>query len=139
MAHIGPVKVAPYLAVINTSFGVPLSIDAIQEFNIKQNNFGAQFGFGESIISLTTKSGQEDTSRVHRRAFVVSGIYSAKLPAMPSAVERFAEAVTRASPRMRFNWVATVLLEQPGPFQMALPAVGWLPETCGHHLLSSFN
>ena len=36
---------------------VPLSVDAIQEFNVKQNNFGAQFGFGESIISITTKSG----------------------------------------------------------------------------------
>lgn len=36
---------------------VPLSVDAIQEFHVKQNNFGAQYGFGESIISVTTKSG----------------------------------------------------------------------------------
>ena len=36
---------------------VPLSVDAIQEFNVKQNNFPAQYGFGESIISVITKSG----------------------------------------------------------------------------------
>ncbi len=36
---------------------VPLSVDAIQEFSVKQNNFPAQYGFGESIISVITKSG----------------------------------------------------------------------------------
>src|SRR5262249_22165024 len=36
---------------------VPISIDAIQEFNVKRNNFSSQYGFGEATISVTTKSG----------------------------------------------------------------------------------
>ncbi len=36
---------------------VPISIDAIQEFNVKRNNFNAQYGFGEATVSVTTKSG----------------------------------------------------------------------------------
>ena len=69
---------------------------------------------------------EEDAARVHRHAVVVSPIHSAKLPAMQSAVERFAEAVPRANPRICLNGVAPVLLEQPDRLQVSLPTVGRL-------------
>lgn len=43
---------------------------------------------------------------------------------MQATVERFAEAVPRASPRMCLNGIATVVLEQPDRLQVTLPAVG---------------
>ena len=72
--------------------------------------------------SLLVSRRQPDGSH----AVVVSPIHSAKLPAMQSAVKRFAEAIPRATPRMCLNGVAPVLLKQPDCLQMSLPAVGWL-------------
>jgi len=39
---------------------VPVSVDAIREFNVKRNSFSSRYGFGEAIVSVTTKSGSNE-------------------------------------------------------------------------------
>jgi len=82
---------------------------------------------------------EEYTARRHLDTVIVSPIHSAKLPAAAAVVEALKEAVPRASPRMRLNGVAAVLLEQPDRLQVTLPAIGWFHITTCDEPLGSLK